>query len=234
MNGFLRPLSLLESRVLGVLLEKERTVPDSYPLSLNTLTLGCNQKSARDPVLDASEAEVQAAVDALKALALVFESSGSRVMRYTHNLPRVLRVGEPHAALLALLMLRGPQTAGELRINAERLHKFTDIAAVDAHLEHLAARPNDQGGPLVQRLAPGPRGREPRWAHLLCGPVDAGAATAAPAADADASHDGAASIAASEVAHLKQRIGALESQVAALQASVQQLCTSLGVEPPKA
>src|SRR6476660_3203828 len=98
----MRPLSLLEGRVLGVLVEKSLTVPDSYPLSLNALTLGCNQKTARDPVL--------AAVDALKALSLAFESSGSRVSRYEHNLGRVLGLPSQSVALLAALMLRGPQT----------------------------------------------------------------------------------------------------------------------------
>jgi uncharacterized protein YceH (UPF0502 family) len=230
MNGFLRPLSLLESRVLGVLLEKERTVPDSYPLTLNSLTLGCNQKSAREPVLHAAEDEVQAAVDALRQLALVFESSGGRVMRYEHNLPRVLRVSERHAALLALLMLRGPQTAGELRINAERLHKFADIAAVEAHLDELAARAADQGGPLAVKLPPGPRGREPRWMHLLCGPVDAAPAPQ----EAPDSADHADALAASELAHLKLRVAQLEAQVSSLQATVRQLCSSLGMEPPQA
>ena len=122
----LRALSLLEARVLGVLVEKAHTVPDSYPLSLNSLTLGCNQKTARDPVINATEAEVQVAVDALKALSLVFESSGSRVARYEHNLGRALALPSQSVALLAVLMLRGPQTSSELRANCERLHRFAD------------------------------------------------------------------------------------------------------------
>jgi uncharacterized protein YceH (UPF0502 family) len=124
----MRPLSLFEARVLGVLVEKSLTVPDSYPLSLNALTLGCNQKTARDPVLAASEAEVQGAVDALKALSLSFESSGSRVSRYEHNMGRVLGLPSQSVALLATLMLRGPQTASELRTASERLHRFADIS----------------------------------------------------------------------------------------------------------
>ncbi|MCK6428622.1 MAG: YceH family protein, partial [Burkholderiaceae bacterium] len=115
-------LSLPEARVLGVLVEKERTVPDTYPLSLNALAAGCNQKNNRDPVLELSESEIQAAVDALKRRSLVIESSGARVTRYAHNLGRVLKVPSQAEALLAVLMLRGPQTAGELRIGAERLH----------------------------------------------------------------------------------------------------------------
>lgn len=162
-------LSFLETRVLGVLVEKERTVPDTYPLSLNALTLGCNQKNNRHPVSQATEAEVQAAVDALRPLALVIESSGSRVMRYAHNLERGLGVSAPAVALLAALMLRGPQTPGELRIATERLHRFADPGAVEAALRGLAARA--EGGALVAQLprAPGPArraGRTPcraRW-----------------------------------------------------------------------
>ena len=122
-------LSDLETRVLGVLVEKERTVPDTYPLSLNALTLGCNQKNNRDPVMQATEREVQAAIDALRPLSLVIESSGSRVMRYTHNVGRVLHVDNAAVALLAALMLRGPQTPGELRTNTDRLHRFADLDA---------------------------------------------------------------------------------------------------------
>ncbi|HWK85726.1 MAG TPA: DUF480 domain-containing protein, partial [Caldimonas sp.] len=110
----LRPLSPLETRVLGVLVEKAHTVPDSYPLSLNSLTLGCNQKTARDPVFSASEGEVQTAVDALKQLSLAFESSGSCVARYEHNMGRVLALPSQSVALLVVLMLRGPQTTPEL------------------------------------------------------------------------------------------------------------------------
>src|ERR1700726_1372784 len=133
-------LSLLETRVLGVLVEKQHTVPDTYPLTLLALTAGCNQKTSRDPVLDASEAEVQSAIDQLKTLSLVVESSGGRVMRYAHNVERVLAVPSQAVALLAALMLRGPQTAGELRISCDRLHRFADISAVEGFLQELAAR----------------------------------------------------------------------------------------------
>ncbi len=170
-------LSFLETRVLGVLVEKERTVPDTYPLSLNALTLGCNQKNNRDPVSQATEAEVQAAVDALRPLALVIESSGSRVMRYAHNLGRALHVPEPGVALLAALMLRGPQTPGELRVATERLHRFADPGAVEAALRELAGRA--AGGPLVVQLPRQPGARESRWAHLLAGPVTASDSPAA-------------------------------------------------------
>src|SRR3954451_932570 len=168
----MRSLSRLEARALGVLVEKALTVPDSYPLSLNSLTLGCNQKTARDPVLAASEGEVQAAVDGLKALNLVFEASGSRVTRYEHNVGRVLAVPSQSVALLAVLMLRGPQTASELRANSERLHRFADLSSVEGFLDELAERSVEKGGPLVLKLPRAPGAREPRWAHLLCGSID--------------------------------------------------------------
>src|SRR6187551_2799457 len=108
-------LSLLETRVLGVLVEKERTVPDTYPLTLNSLVAGCNQKSSRYPVLNASDQEVQATIDHLKGLSLVMETSGGRVMRYAHNVGKVLAIPPQSVAILAVLFLRGAQTPGELR-----------------------------------------------------------------------------------------------------------------------
>jgi len=160
-------LSLLEARVLGVLVEKELTVPDTYPLSLNALTAGCNQKNNRDPVLQAGESEVQAAVDRLKPLMLVIESSGSRVMRYSQNVGRVLRVSSEAVALLAALWLRGPQTAAELRAATERLHRFADASSVEGFLNQLADRSEEAGGPLVRLMARTPGSREPRWADLV-------------------------------------------------------------------
>lgn len=173
-------LTLLETRVLGVLVEKELTVPDVYPLSLNALTAGCNQKNNRDPLLQASEAEVQAAIDRLKPLSLVIESSGSRVMRYSQNVARVLRVSSEAVALLATLWLRGPQTAAELRAASERLHRFADVSSVEGYLQQLAARAEDAGGALVKLLPRAPGAREPRWAQLLS-PLPAAADAAAQA-----------------------------------------------------
>lgn len=160
--------SLLEARVLGVLIEKEKTVPDTYPLSVNTLTMGCNQKTTRDPVMSASEAEVVQAIDSLKDYSLIIESSGGRVMRYAHNARRAFKLPEQSVALLAVLMLRGPQTAGELRTNCDRLHPFGDISSVEAFLEELAGADT----PWVVKLPKLPGSREHRWMHLLCGPVD--------------------------------------------------------------
>jgi len=219
----MRPLSMLEARALGVLVEKSLTVPDSYPLSLNSLTLGCNQKTARDPVISASEGEVQLAVDALKSLALAFESSGSRVARYEHNLGRALGVPSQSVALLATLVLRGPQTAAELRTAAERLHRFADVSAVEGFLDELAARPADKGGALVVKLPRAPGAREQRWAHLLSGAVDVSALPAA--ADDDSI------VSTSELAGLKARLAATESEVARLAALVERLCRDLDVRP---
>src|SRR5688572_32619524 len=161
-----RSLSLLETRILGTLVEKQHTVPDTYPLSLNALVSGCNQKTSRAPVMEVSEAEVREAIDGLKSANLVIESSGGRVSRYSHNVDRVLQVPSQSLAILTVLMLRGPQTPGELRINCERLHSFADISAVEGFLNELAARPS---GALVVQLSRLPGARESRWAHLLSG-----------------------------------------------------------------
>jgi hypothetical protein len=217
----LRPLSLLETRVLGTLYEKERTVPDSYPLSLNALVLGCNQKTSRNPVMEASEGEVQAAVDSLKSLNLVMETSGGRVARYSQNLERVLQVPTQSAALLSVLMLRGPQTAGELRIASERLHRFADISAVQGFLDELAARP---AGALVVQLPRLPGARENRWAHTLSGTPQPEAQPAEePRRDGDVSPG--------ELAALKASVARLEADVASLKALVARICSETGIPP---
>jgi hypothetical protein len=216
-------LSLLQTRVLGVLVEKEHTVADTYPLSLNALTSGCNQKSNRDPVIEATDAEVQAAVDTLKARTLVIESSGARVARYSHNIGRVLRVPDQAVAILAALMLRGAQTSAELRTGTERLHRFADISSVEAFLEQLATRAPEQGGPLVKHLARRPGEREARWMHCLSGtPIDDGLAEAAQAL-------GPAELSVSELAALKAHVGRLEDEVAQLRDRFDKLTRELGV-----
>jgi uncharacterized protein len=172
-----RELSALEARVLGVLVEKERTVPDAYPLSLNALVSGCNQKTSRNPVMNAAEAEVLAAIESLKGLSLVIESSGGRVMRYAQNVKRVLQVPAESVALLAMLMLRGPQTAAELRANSERLCRFSDVSAVEGFLGELAQR---VAGTLVQELPRQPGSRETRWMHCLCATLEIAPAPAKP------------------------------------------------------
>jgi hypothetical protein len=206
-------LSLLETRVIGVLLEKQHTVPDTYPLTLNALTSGCNQKTSRDPVIEAAETEVQAAIDHLKSLSVVMESSGGRVMRYAQNLGKVLGVPPQSCALLAMLFLRGPQTAGELRIHSERLHKFGDILSVEAFLNELAER---NEGALVVELAKAPGARETRWAHLLSGDV----VPAAPVIPAEA---GTQPMRTSELEDLRARVDRLESELTSLREIVERL-----------
>ena len=218
----MRELSLLEARVLGVLIEKSHTVPDSYPLSLNALVAGCNQKTARDPVLAATDAEVQVAADALKALNLVFESSGSRVARYEHNLGRAMALPSQSVALLALLCLRGPQTSAELRASTERLHHFADVSAVEGFLEELAERSVEKGGALVKRLPRAPGARESRWVHLLSGAVDM-TLLAASASPEDF-------VAASELAALKLHQDRLTKEVQDLRDLVERLYSELGIK----
>jgi uncharacterized protein YceH (UPF0502 family) len=216
-------LSLLEARVLGVLVEKQHTVPDTYPLTLNALTAGCNQKSSRDPVLNATDAEVQVAIDQLKSLSLVVESSGGRVMRYAHNAERVLGIPSQAVALLATLMLRGTQTVGELRINSERLHRFADVSAVEGFLHELAERADN---PLVEELHRAPGERENRWTHLLSGRSPETRASLPPA---DAGTENF--VALSELAGLKSNVAELRSEVEALKQSIVRLREELGASP---
>jgi uncharacterized protein YceH (UPF0502 family) len=202
-------LSPLEARILGVLVEKQRAVPDTYPLSLNALVAGCNQKTSREPIMEVTESEVQAALDDLRRASLVVESSGGRVMRYTHNLDRVLELPGPSVVLLAVMMLRGPQTAGELRINTDRLHRFADISAVEGYLHELAARPV---GALVEELPRAPGARETRWTHLLSGPPAAAADNNSAFAQPDDL--------IAEAAALTERLAQMEAELADLRRTV--------------
>jgi uncharacterized protein YceH (UPF0502 family) len=215
----MRILTPLEARVLGVLVEKQATVPDTYPLSLNALVAGCNQKTARQPVIEATEAEVLTAVDGLKALSLVFEGSGARVVRYEHNMGRVLGVPGQAVALLSVLMLRGPQTAAELRLNCERLHRFADISSVEGFLDELATREPVR----AVKLSKAPGAREARWAHLLCGEV---ADSHPPQA-----MTGDASVAVGELAALKAELARQALELEQLKALVQRMAAELGMAP---
>ena len=219
MSNPLPTLSLLETRVVGVLVEKQHTVPDSYPLTLNALVSGANQKTARDPVIEATEAEVQAAIDHLKSLSMVMESSGGRVMRYAQNVGKVIGVPPQSVALLAVLFLRGSQTAGELRINCERLHKFGDILSVEAFLNELAER---KEGALVRERAKQPGARETRWVHLLSGEPQF---AVTPAQAGDQSPD---TVSVSELAAMKANIDQLQHEVAQLKETVAKLTRELG------
>jgi hypothetical protein len=217
----LEPLSPLEARVLGVLIEKQVITPDNYPLTVNALTAGCNQKTSRHPVMDVSEADVQAALEAFKHRTLVMESYGAsgRVLRYAHNFPKVFDVGSTATTLLAVLMLRGPQTPGELRLNCERMHRFADISSVEAYLDELAAR---SAGALVTRLPKQPGAREHRWAQLLTGPVSA-------ELEAEPAPISTRTSASGEIVALKEELAGLREELATLKELVEGLYKELGV-----
>jgi uncharacterized protein YceH (UPF0502 family) len=214
-------LSLIEARIIGALIEKEITTPDQYPLSLNALVNACNQKSNRDPVMSLDEPSVQSALDGLSKRHLVLERSGfgSRVVKYRHRLcngeHNPLKLTEQEVAVLTELMLRGPQTPGELRSRAQRLGSFTDIGDVETTLELLATR---EDGPYVVKLPKAPGSRESRYCQLLTGEPDLEAlAQSATHASAHASNPGEADGA------LTERIEMLERQVAELTARLDSL-----------
>jgi uncharacterized protein YceH (UPF0502 family) len=216
----MRTLTPLEARVLAVLVEKQHTVPDSYPLSLNALTLGCNQKTARDPVMQATEAQVLQAIEGLRELSLVNEVSGNRVVRFEHNAARGLGVPSQSVALLTLLILRGPQTSAELRLHTERLHRFADVSSVDGFLEELAERDPAR----VVKLARAPGARESRWAQLLCGEVTSSMVARAAGQDEDA-------VLADELLALKARQADMAAELVNLRALVLRMADELGMKP---
>jgi uncharacterized protein YceH (UPF0502 family) len=164
-------LTDIETRVLGSLIEKQVTTPEYYPLTLNALTLACNQKNNRNPVTSYSENQVADAVESLreKNLAYVFYGSTSRVPKYKHVMPEVMHLSHSEVALMCVLMLRGAQTLGELRGNASRLHDFASLEEVEETLNGLISREPE---PLVVRLPRQPGQKEGRFAHLLSGEVD--------------------------------------------------------------
>jgi uncharacterized protein YceH (UPF0502 family) len=220
----MRALTLLEGRVLGVLVEKQHTVPDSYPLSLNALTLGCNQKTGRAPVMNASEAEVLTAIDGLKRLSLVHEGSSSRVPRFEHNMSRVLGLPSQSVALLTTLLLRGAQTAAELRLNSARFHGFADISSVEAFLDELA----EQEPARVIKLPRTPGERENRWMHLLCGEVSVDEVAAAPRGASAHTEESSFSLVEFEAMKAEQKRQAEE--LIRLRALVAHMAAELGID----
>ncbi|MFS6803964.1 DUF480 domain-containing protein [Edwardsiella tarda] len=202
-------LSPIEARVIGCFLEKQVTTPEQYPLSLNALTTACNQKTNREPVLDLSESEVQNALDLLvrKHQIRSINAPGSRVVKYEHRFCNSefgdLRFSPAEVALICCLLLRGPQTPGELRTRSNRLYAFADVNEAEQALNRLAER---EDGPFVVRLAREPGRRESRYAHLFCGEAAIGAESAA----ADTAS------AAVETDELSARVTALEAEVADL------------------
>ncbi len=216
-------LTAHEARVLACLIEKQITTPEQYPLSLNAVTNACNQKSNRDPMLNLAEADVQGLIDALSKKHLVIERSGfgSRVPKYQQRFCNTefsaLQFTPQERAILCELMLRGPQTPGELRARAARMAPLDDGSQVDAALEALATR---EGGPLVQRLARQPGRRDSRYAHLFCGPVEDSVDTADHVGHAvrtePAASDPADPTVLERLARLEAEVGELREQIARL------------------
>lgn len=204
-------LDPVEARVLGVLIEKAFITPDTYPLSINALMTGCNQLTGREPVMSLSEHEVQAAIDNLMQRKLVTrrDSASARVPKYEHQIRLRHSLPPAEQAVLALLLLRGAQTAGEIRQRCERLHRFDDIAAVERVLEHLS----EKFPPMAMALPRAPGTKETRWTHLLCGQPHA------PAAEQTGD---VASSGRGRIAQLEDEVRALREELAALRAEFEQ------------
>ena len=159
-------LNPVEARILGSLIEKDLTTPEYYPLSLNALLNACNQKSSREPVVNFDESTVEQGCDSLRAKGLVLVHSGSRATKYSHRLSDRVNLGRRELPLLCVLLLRGPQTLGELRTRTERMREFSDLDEVERALLHLA---DFEAGAMTMRMPPQPGMKEQRWTHLLCG-----------------------------------------------------------------
>ena len=213
-----RAIDPIEQRVLGALMEKERTTPEVYPLTVSALIAACNQKTNRHPVTELTEGQVVEALERLRKDVLVWRSEGARVERWEHRLGSRWRLDDAGEALMTLLLLRGPQTPGELRSRSDRLRAFATVGEVEETLQRLAGGPD----PLVRELARVPGQRETRWAHIM-GTDDADtAALPSPESTAEraASKPAAGAPAAPRVAReptLEDRVAALEERLAALE-----------------
>ncbi len=237
-------LTPIEARVIGCLIEKQITTPDQYPLSLNALVNACNQKSNRDPVLELEERVVQQTLDDLGRRHFVVEKSGfgSRVPKYQHRFCNTeygtLKLDPQELAIVCELLVRGPQTPGELRTRASRMAPIGDVSEVEAALTRLSER---EDGPFVIRLAREPGRRDSRYAHLFSGPVDAGVEERRPgdarlgyavSADGAAAHESHSSGTTPETAfpdmRQEERLERLEEEVRALRAELNDLKARLG------
>lgn len=218
--------TLLETRVLGALIEKSITVPDSYPLTLNSLLAACVQKTSRDPVIETNINDIQSTLDTLRKRSLILETHSGRTAHYAHNAGRVFRVDEAGVALLAVLMLRGPQTLGELRLNTERLCKFSNTSEVESKLIELSER--DEFAGRIERLThllPKAAGsREARWCHLLSGEPSVAVLN-----HADIQTNILNNVSSSEIDTLKRRISLLEHRLTKIEAWAECLNTELGL-----
>ena len=199
-----RELNAVETRILGVMMEKELATPEYYPMTVKAVIAAANQKSNREPVTDLGEGEVVGAMDALRQDVLAWRGSGARVERWSHALSRRIDLEPPSQAVLALLMLRGPQTIGELRSRSHRLHEFDNLGEVRDTLQALASGDD----PLVVELRRSPGQKEARWTHLL----GDGEPPAAALEDSDMRLEGSSS----DRSDLERRVGELESRLAEL------------------
>lgn len=217
--------SAKEARVIGCMLEKQITTPEQYPLSLNSLTTACNQKTNREPVMELSESEVQQTLDLLLRKHIIRSVSGSRTMKYEHRFCNSefgnLKFSPAEVAVVTTLLLRGAQTAGELRTRSNRLHDFADVTQVEQILNELASR---EDGPFCLRLAREAGKRESRFMHLFCGEVFCGEVSEVAGDDEIFSSSTAASIADSALA---ERVSVLESEIAELKQRLEHLLARL-------
>lgn len=193
-------------------MEKQLSTPEYYPLTLNALVAACNQKSNREPVMELTEVDVQSALDRLQEEKLSWKVMGGRAVRYDHNLDTVWQLRNPEKALLTLLFLRGPQTAGELRGRSDRLHRFDSTGAVEEVLRDMAAHSQ----PLVRQLPRRPGQKEERWAHRVAGDVFDSAATPAVETVSVASGEPLST----RVARLEERVAAIEQALLALKSQL--------------
>jgi uncharacterized protein YceH (UPF0502 family) len=206
-------LNNIEARVLGALIEKEITTPDYYPLSLNALINACNQKNNRDPLMTLDENAVRTALHNLQIKRLAGPAGGadSRVTKYEHRIQEVFNFTRAETAVIDVLLLRGPQTPGELRGRGERMFRFEELSDVQATLQRLIERDPS----LVKMLPRQPGTKESRYAHLLCGDVEGWEAPAESAASAPADDE--------RLIRLESEVSELKKQIAELQASLEQL-----------
>ncbi|MDD4538802.1 MAG: YceH family protein [Lentisphaeria bacterium] len=219
-------LTDIEARILACLIEKQVTTPDSYPLTLNSLVLACNQKSNRDPVVEYDDVTVVRGLDGLrdKKLAMMVGMDGARVPKYEHNCQYTLPMPAAELALLGVLMLRGPQTAGELKTRTERYHPFASVEEVETTLSRMAEQPT----PLIVKLPRQPGKREGRFAHLLCGePVVPDTPGAQPQPEAARleleANNSRMELMADQITQLQEKIATMQEQLTEQQAIIEKL-----------
>ena len=217
-------LNPVQTRILGALLEKEQATPEYYPLTVNALLAACNQKSNRDPVMSLTEGVLWDELETLRAEVLVWRSEGARAQRWSQSISRRLELDAGEKAVLTLLMLRGPQTVGELRSRSQRLHAFDSLAEVDSALRRMATEERD----LVREVPRQPGQKESRWMQLLGEESALQGSSPAPSAAAASFEAASQPVGRAVDPSLSERVARLEEQVASLEASLERLLSDLG------